>query len=71
MKLISGRRKSVGLPSRISNLVLIEEPQDLLWRYPVDALGPGPHELDAAAEHDEGLETVGSQDRPSSSSIGW
>ena len=34
---------------------------DLLGRNAVDPLGPRPHELDAAARHDEGLEAVGAQ----------
>ena len=34
---------------------------DLLGRNAVDALGPGAHELDAAAGDDEGLESVGAE----------
>lgn len=36
---------------------------DLLERHAVDRLGPGAHELDAAAGNDEGLEAVGAQIR--------
>src|SRR6476646_9460287 len=32
---------------------------DLFWRHAVDALGPWPHELDATARHNEGLEIIG------------
>jgi hypothetical protein len=31
----------------------------LFWRHAVDSFGPWPHELDAAARHDEGPESVG------------
>ena len=61
MKLISGRRNSVGLPSRIWNLVLIDEPTTCSGGIAVYPLRPGPHELDAAAGHDECFEAVGAQ----------
>ena len=51
-----------GLPSgRILNLSHAGRADHLLGRNAVDLLGPGPHELDAAARDDEGLEAVGAQ----------
>ena len=61
MKLISGSRNSVGAPSLHLEPRLDRRADDLLGRNAVDLLGPRPHELDAAARHDEGLEAVGAQ----------
>ena len=61
MKSTSGSRTSTGLPSRISNLSLDAAADHLLGRDAVDLLGPRPHELDAAAGDDVGLEAVGAQ----------
>ena len=45
----------------ISNFVDAGRADHLLGRNAVDLLGPRPHELDAAARDDEGLEAVGAQ----------
>ena len=52
---------SVGVPSLHLVLRLDRGADDLLGRNAVDALGPGPHEVDAAAGDDERLEAVGAQ----------
>ena len=61
MKLISGSRNSVGLAVAHLEPRLDRRADDLLGRNAVDLLGPRPHELDAAAGDDEGLEAVGAQ----------
>ena len=61
MKFSSGRRISTGLPSAPLEPGLDAAADHLLGRNAVDLLGPGAHELDAAARDDEGLEAVGAQ----------
>ena len=61
MKLTSGSFISTGLPSTHLELRLAAAADDLLGRDAIDLLRPRPHELDAAAGNDEGLETVGAQ----------
>ena len=61
MKLICGRRNSVGLSVAHLELRLDRRADHLLGRNAVDLLGPRPHELDAAAGDDEGLEAVGAE----------
>ena len=61
MKLISGSFTSTGFPSRISNFCLAAAADDLLGRDAIDLLRPRPHELDAAAGNNEGLEAVRAQ----------
>ena len=61
MKLICGRRNSVGPAVAHLEPRLDRRADHLLGRDAVDLLGPRPHELDAAAGDDEGLEAVGAQ----------
>jgi hypothetical protein len=61
MKSASGRRISTGLPSRISNFVLIMLPTTCLGGNAVRQLRPRAHELNTPAGHDVGLEAVGAQ----------
>ena len=61
MKLISGSRNSVGDPSLHLEPGLDRRADHLLRRNAVDPLGPGPHEFDAAARCDEGLEAAGAE----------
>ena len=61
MKLIFGQPEKRWRAVLDLKSSLDRRPDDLLRRHAVDPLGPRPHELDAAARHDEGLEAIGAE----------
>ena len=67
LPVLSSTKLTVGQPEQRWRAVahfksgLDRRSDDLLRRNAIDPLGPRPHELDAAARHDEGLEAVGPQ----------
>jgi hypothetical protein len=63
IKLTSGNRNSVGILSRIWNLLSMDDRTPCSGRSAVHFLGPRAHELDAANRHDECHEAVSPQIR--------